>query len=87
VGVGPEATSPWATTQDVEVVGSSWSISTPLVSTGPYHRVLQGRFDCPSSLAFQSELSLNSRLHYGDLNLGLCWRDWCLPNQLQQQAF
>ena len=52
-GVGPEAT--WATTQDVEAVGSSWSVSSSLASTGPYHGVLQGRFGCPSSLEFQPE--------------------------------
>ena len=52
-GVGPEAT--WATTQDVEVVGSSWSVSSPLASTCPYHGVLQSRFNCPLRLEFQRE--------------------------------
>ena len=37
------------------MVESSWSVSSPLASTAPYHGVLQGRFDCPSSLEFQRE--------------------------------
>jgi len=37
------------------VVESSWSVSSPLASTSPYHGVLQSRFDCPSSLEFQRE--------------------------------
>jgi len=36
-------------------VGSSWSVSSPLASTGRYHGFLHGRFDCPSSLEFQRE--------------------------------
>jgi len=51
--VGPEAT--WATAQDVEVVGSSWSVFSHLASTGPYHGVSQSRFNCPSRLEFQRE--------------------------------
>jgi len=44
------------------MVESSWSISSPLASTGPYHGVLQSRFNCPSRLEFQREFKLELAL-------------------------
>jgi len=36
-------------------MGSSWSVSSHLASTGPYHGVSQSRFNCLLSLEFQRE--------------------------------
>jgi len=44
--------------RDAEGVGFSSSASCPLALTDPYHEVLKGGFDYPSSLESQHELVL-----------------------------
>jgi len=56
--VGQGAVAKRTTARDAEGVESSSSASSPLASTGPYHEVLKGGFDYPSSLEYQHELAL-----------------------------